>query len=196
MPKICHYLQIHIHSLFCWCSCMRLLHSLFCWCSCMRLLHQLLPLSSPPPSNSVQSDSLYSGPDTIPWICLDEQNKTEVVSLLSLFCIYIIHQVNEISTPVKMFDRSMHIYVVTVCHSCWNPPSVTLTSQTTGPMVQHVNCTKIFSFSQIEGHIDCCEKWDTFLVSTCIYILWIHEIWHTFYNPEISADTIFLKIFY
>ena len=59
--KICHWIQIHIH-----------LSSLLCWYSCMWLLHKLLLLSTPPPSNNVQSVSLYSGPDPSQWICLGD----------------------------------------------------------------------------------------------------------------------------
>ncbi|MEQ2223427.1 hypothetical protein ILYODFUR_036672 [Ilyodon furcidens] len=39
-----------------------------------------------------------------------------------------------------------------------DPPSLTLTPQTTGPLVECVYCAEIFSFSEIQGHNDCCEK--------------------------------------
>ena len=49
-PKICHWIQIHIPG-----------RSLFCWYSGMRQLYKP-SRSTPPPSNSVQSESLYSAP--------------------------------------------------------------------------------------------------------------------------------------
>ncbi|XP_047246070.1 uncharacterized protein LOC124883157 isoform X2 [Girardinichthys multiradiatus] len=39
-----------------------------------------------------------------------------------------------------------------------DPPSLTLTPQTTGPLVECVYCAEIFSFSEIQGHNDCCER--------------------------------------
>ncbi|XP_013855930.1 uncharacterized protein LOC106511731, partial [Austrofundulus limnaeus] len=39
-----------------------------------------------------------------------------------------------------------------------NPLSVTPTSQTNGPMVECIYCAEIFCLSEIESHVDCCEK--------------------------------------
>ena len=75
MTRIYHCIQIHIH-----------VSLLLFWYPCMWLLHQLL-LSPPPPSNNVQSDSLYSGPnDPNKWTCLGDQNKTDLYPHMLLFC--------------------------------------------------------------------------------------------------------------
>ena len=76
-PKIYNFDQIYIHP-----------RSHLCWHSCRRLRHQLHDLHrpTPPPSNTVQSDSLHWEPDYMKWTCLGDQNKSVALLFLLLFC--------------------------------------------------------------------------------------------------------------
>ncbi len=72
-----HYIQTHAHY-----------PVPSCWCSYMTLIHTHHNLhSTPAPSNSVHSHSLYTTPDTHQQICLDDQDTSGLYPCkLSLCC--------------------------------------------------------------------------------------------------------------